>query len=565
MAEKKIVLDIEINTDKANTSVKDTIDSMGKLRRELAQLTLEAEKKDIGAERLAELNAKIKETEKSIKKAESAFGDATDKIRTLSGSGVEKATASFGLLKEGITNLDFGKFKTGVQGVAGSFGALGNAIKATGIGLLVTGITYLIANFDELKKSGGLLGTVLTFIGDKIKLLTDGIEYLADYFEIIDLEEQKRDKKREERSKKFVEDEQKKKGAVEERYNNEIALAKSLGKNTDELEIKSLKAQKAVIDNQIERIKAFQQTTSLFDSVLKPLLEKLTKDQEAAAIKVKVKENEVNTQRNENAKKKNEEKLANEAQHQKDLAELYFTARDEFNAQVEAGQAEEAAKKQAQYQKDLDDLYNQTEAEFGIQVANSEKEIELQKKILEGEKKLQELKVQAVSAGLSLIGDLVNNFAGKNEKAQKRAFNIQKGLSIATTTIDTYLAAQKAYTSQLVPGDPTSPIRGGIAAGIAIAGGLARVAKIAATKFEGGSAPQQTSTPAPNLNSSPAGGGSQTVEAVRPSNFSLFGTGTNANNFGGANGPQMLQAYVVESDISNVQRRVERFRTASEL
>ena len=70
--------------------------------------------------------------------------------------------------------------------------------------------------------------------------------------------------------------------------------------------------------------------------------------------------------------------------------------------------------------------------------------------------------------------------------------------------IDTYLGAQKAYTSQLVVGDPTSPIRGAIAAGVAIATGVANVAAIAKTKTPGtskgggggGSTPSKPSVPA---------------------------------------------------------------------
>lgn len=563
MAEKKIVLDIEINTDKANNSVKDTIDSMGRLRRELAQLNAQAEDTDKSSEAFKKLQREIKKTESDIRKAEAAFGDASDKIKTLSGSGVERATASFGLLKEGITSLDFGKFKTGIQGVTGSFGALKGAIAATGIGLLITGVAYLIENFDKLKASGGLLGTVLTFIGNTISDILGAIEDLADAIGLIDKEEQNNALKREERAKKFVEDEEKKKGAVAERYDKEIALLKSLGKNTDELEIKSLRAQKAVVDNQIERIKAFQETTSLFDKVLGPVLEKLQKDQDKIATDIQIKENERAVERNNKAKEANTKRREEEAQHQKALSDLYFDTLDGFQEQVAATEAENKKKKDEQNQKDLDDLFNQTELEFGIQVAASEKQIELQKKTLEGEKQLQELKIQAVSTGLSIIGDLIGTFAGRSEQQQRRAFNIQKGLSIATTTIDTYLAAQKAYTSQLIPGDPTSPVRGGIAAGIAIAGGLARVAKIAATKFEGGAPPSQTPTPNPPVGPSPS---STSTNQVVPSSFSLFGTGANANNLGfNNNQPQMIQAYVVESDVTGVQRRVERFRTASEL
>ena len=77
-------------------------------------------------------------------------------------------------------------------------------------------------------------------------------------------------------------------------------------------------------------------------------------------------------------------------------------------------------------------------------------------------------------------------FGKKGEKQAKKAFQVQKAAQIATATIETYLSAQKAYTSQLIPGDPTSPVRAGIAAGVAVAAGIANIAKIASQKFEGG-------------------------------------------------------------------------------
>jgi hypothetical protein len=65
---------------------------------------------------------------------------------------------------------------------------------------------------------------------------------------------------------------------------------------------------------------------------------------------------------------------------------------------------------------------------------------------------------------------------------QKAALEEQKkstqGFAIAAALINTYLAAQLAYTSQLVPGDPSSLIRAIVAAGLATAAGLLNVAKI---------------------------------------------------------------------------------------
>ena len=95
---------------------------------------------------------------------------------------------------------------------------------------------------------------------------------------------------------------------------------------------------------------------------------------------------------------------------------------------------------------------------------------------------------------LDLISNITELFGKKGEKQAKRAFEVQKAAQIATTLGTTYLSATQAYASQFLPlPDPSSPVRGGIAAGLAVAAGLANVAKIASQKFEGGGATGSTS------------------------------------------------------------------------
>ena len=95
---------------------------------------------------------------------------------------------------------------------------------------------------------------------------------------------------------------------------------------------------------------------------------------------------------------------------------------------------------------------------------------------------------------LDLISNITELFGKKGEKQAKKAFQVQKAAQIATTLGTTYLSATQAYASQFLPlPDPSSPVRGGIAAGLAVAAGLANVAKIASQKFEGGGATGSTS------------------------------------------------------------------------
>lgn len=99
----------------------------------------------------------------------------------------------------------------------------------------------------------------------------------------------------------------------------------------------------------------------------------------------------------------------------------------------------------------------------------------------------KEFRVQAAFDTLNLINNITELFGKKGEKQAKKAFKVQQAAQIATTLATTYLSATQAYASQFLPlPDPSSPVRGGIAAGLAVAAGLANVAKIASQKFEGG-------------------------------------------------------------------------------
>lgn len=155
---------------------------------------------------------------------------------------------------------------------------------------------------------------------------------------------------------------------------------------------------------------------------------------------------------------------------------------------------------------------------------------------------LSDLAVESALGTLSALKDLNDIFDSDSEEASKRAFNRSKALNIAEALVTTYSAAQKAYASQLIIGDPTSIIRAQVAAGVAIAGGLARVAVIGSQKFDGNNSSGQSP-------SNPGAGGTGTGPQ-------LFGAGT--TTVGGATGtvvPQTsgrtaLRAYVVASDIT---------------
>ena len=178
---------------------------------------------------------------------------------------------------------------------------------------------------------------------------------------------------------------------------------------------------------------------------------------------------------------------------------------------------------------------------------------EIEKKKLEDQRIIEQQKIQLASSGFATIGELANAFAGESEQSQKRAFNINKAAGIAQTIIDTFAAAQGAYKSQMTIPDPSAPIRASIAAGIAVAQGLARVAAISKTQFK--STSSVSSTPVPTV----GGGGASTTPPpifANPQTTMLGTDGAAMNGQGQQNQP--MRAYVVERDIQQTTSRVRR-------
>jgi hypothetical protein len=171
---------------------------------------------------------------------------------------------------------------------------------------------------------------------------------------------------------------------------------------------------------------------------------------------------------------------------------------------------------------------------------------------------LQDLATDSALGTISALKELNSIFDADNEEAAQKSFNRNKALSIVETLITTFTAAQKAYASQLIIGDPTSIVRAQIAAGVAVAGGLARVAAISATKFNSGAA-----APTAPSASGAAGGGGGSVPAPQFNIVGQSGTNQLAQSIGGQF-DQPIRAYVVGQDVTTSQQlQRQRVRTAT--
>ena len=167
-----------------------------------------------------------------------------------------------------------------------------------------------------------------------------------------------------------------------------------------------------------------------------------------------------------------------------------------------------------------------------------------------------DLAIDSALGTISALKDLNSIYDEDSKEASEKAFNRSKALNIAEAIISTISSAQKAYQSQFSP-IPTvdSPVRGNIAAAIAVAGGLARVAAIKAQKFS-------FTEKSPSSASIPSGGGG----SVPAPQFNIVGqSGTNQLAQGiGAQFDQPVRAYVVGGDVTTSQQlQRQRVRTAT--
>lgn len=470
------------------------------------------------------------------------------------------------------------------------------ALISTGIGAIVVAVGLLVANWDKLtasvKKAGG---PVKEFgeIFNKVKQIASGvfdaiIGYYSTIFNIIKkalkgdfsgaIDEAKNIGKNVAKAySEGVESEMK----IQEKARQDAITKSTLSVQKRELQLieaggkDSYAAKKAILENELKLLEEGSEEfldkqteiAALQISNEKKLSDERAKIQEDAR---KKREDEQKRQ-DEKRKQEEEKRIEEEKRKQEQIQGIIEQSRRDielgelegqdrairalemaYQDQVALVEGNEEALKllNAKFQQEREAIRDdfaakereKRDTEFAANLAKKKEEDD---KMLAQEKayrdNLRELAINSTMGLVGAISDINNAFAGKSEQAARRQFNIQKALSLAETIVSTYSAAQKAFASQMSIPSPDAPIRAAIAAGAAIAGGLARIAAISKTKFEsktaetptvstGQAAPTQT----PQLNAD--------VSRQRLSQ--------------GDSGQTDTKVFVVESDITNTQSRV---------
>lgn len=242
-------------------------------------------------------------------------------------------------------------------------------------------------------------------------------------------------------------------------------------------------------------------------------------------------------------------------------AEKRKKAEEEYDAAITALRAEQDAANLTQDQKDIIAIDNKyldlrekaiaagestLEVDAAYKAALEAQEQQSAERRKANEQAVQDAKLQLTSDALGAINGLVAAFAKGDEKRAKQAFKIQKAVSIAQATVDTYKGANAIFAAAAAnPSTILFPAQPFIAAGTAIAAGIANVATIAQQQFQGGSASGGGGNENPP--SLPGGGGGDT--GSQPAQFNPLASSFLQDR------PEQLtpRAYVLAGDVASQQ------------
>jgi len=590
----KTTIEIDVNTGDSAKSLSDLRNEFKDIQKQLSGLTPGTEEYINALKRLGAVKDDIGDLKDEI----NAFAGADKKIAAVTNvmgglangfQAAQGAAALFGAdneaLNETMVKLQATMAITqGIQGLAGmgdSLKAVGNLLKSTTLGTQVATVAQRIYNAVMAANPIGLLIAGLTALVGVIALVVNamGDEDEAQKEVIKNREKELELMQEADKAMQKEADFRKNLAAAQGKSAKEqLALNEELSKQRIKRIDEEIQAARRLINDRLVRFRDADEEEKIelqkANSETLKLMKDLADERLSIQRNLQIESTKLETDTNKAAAAKSEErsKKSKEDAAQRQLDEnqrLYDEwlesqrISDELHDQARAKEQE----RQKQLQNDFELSAKQNdEFSYKLYLEQKKRDEEKEKLALEIKKRNNEFAVKATLESLQVIQGLTDAFAGKSIESQKKAFNVKKAASLAQTTIETYLAAQSAFASQIIPGDPTSPVRGAIAAGLAIASGLARVAVIAKTKFEGGGGGASGGGGGGNLGTfSQGGGGGQPPQGLTAQNTvtQLNPDGTVAGQGNREAAP--MKAYVVESESRAVTERVNKLSNNSKI
>jgi hypothetical protein len=468
-----------------------------------------------------------------------------------------------------------------------AFTTMRGALIATGVGAFAIALGLIVSNFDAIKEAVLKVVPGLANVG---KIFSGLVEKVTDFVGITNQAERSLEKftKTSERRKEGLESELKvmeAAGASEkalsdkrkEIVNTDLNVLRQKLKTNGELsaeemkKFRELKTELVVIDTKYNKsvtdanqkrneeiAKQNKEAKDKADAEAKKAKEEADKKAEEAAKELKKNKERVASE-DEELRLRNADKFKSEQQIEEEaVLEKYTKQLDDRikfggdEAVIEEAKNEELQKIREKYeQKALEDLSTNSEeavqinrATVQMQTEDLKKNVEARKKLAEEEKKA---KIQAASATADTLANL-SNLLGQETAAGK-------AMAVASATISAIVSAQKAYESTI--GIPyVGPILAPINAGLALASGYKSIQSILAVQVPGGAGGGGS---APGMPSMPSAGSGAPIapRAAEPVPTSLDQRSLNTIS------NVTTRAYVVESDITGSQKRIERIEKAS--
>lgn len=163
-----------------------------------------------------------------------------------------------------------------------------------------------------------------------------------------------------------------------------------------------------------------------------------------------------------------------------ELDRLYQDKRDQLNREYDAKIAN--ARLNA-FMSGIEKVSGAIDALYESEISREERRTVLANNELKKRLKNEQLSAEQKEAINAKIEANEEDLQRKRDKIAEKQFKLQKAVNIASALAETYRTGVLAYGSQLIIGDPTSPVRAQIAQAVAIAAGLANVVAIARQQF----------------------------------------------------------------------------------
>ena len=467
-----------------------------------------------------------------------------------------------------------------------AFTTIRGALIATGVGAFAISLGLIVANFDAIKEAVLKAIPGLANVG---KIFSGIVEKVTDFVGITNEADRALEKftKTSARRKESLESELKvleASGAGEkalsdkrkEIVNSDLNVLRKKLKTTGELsteeakKFRELKTELVVIDTKYNKsitdankkrndeiASQNKQAKDKADAEAKKAKEEADKKAAEAEKELKKNQDRIASEdeaiRNRNADKfltdQQKEEEAVNAKYTKQLEDRIKFGGDE--AVIEEAKNEELKAIKEKYdQIALEQLTATTEETVQVikkgeelETKNQKAQTETRKKLAEEEKKAKIVAAQATADTLASLSNLL----GQETAAGKAA-------AVASATISAILSAQKAYESTI--GIPfVGPVLAPINAGLALASGYKSIQNILSVQVPG----QSGGGSAPSLGSGPSAGAGAPIapRAAEPVPTSLDQRSLNSIS------NVVTRAYVVESDITGSQKRIERIEKAS--